>query len=74
MPNYMGYFPPGVNVSQSMYQQMPSSSDVPVMTLPPLYVGPAMNVMHSSQAIDQGSDGTPAKKKHTSQWALEKRR
>ena len=77
MPNYMGYFPPGVAVGQSMYQQMPPSSDVP-MSLPPLYVGPAMGLpVHAQTTNSEQQNGTeqPApKKKHTSPWALEKRR
>lgn len=73
MPNYMGYFPPGTApVSQSVYQQMPPSSDGTVMALPPLYVGPATTT--ASAPGEANADGTPAKKKHTSQWALEKRR
>jgi len=77
MPSYMGYFPAGVPVPQSMYQQMPPSSDVQVMALPPLYVGPPMSMtVHGSQAASElnNSEGAPSKKKHTSQWALEKRR
>lgn len=86
MPNYMGYYPQGVPGVQQvplppqMYQQMPGTSDTP-MSLPPLYVGPAMGlavsggqVINNSSSNEQAAEPTSSKKKHTSQWALEKRR
>jgi hypothetical protein len=86
MPNYMGYYPQGMSGVQQvpmsgapqMYQQMPATAEAPVMSLPPLYVGPAMGMPGASGQVigsEQAAfDNANAKKKHTSQWALEKRR
>jgi hypothetical protein len=85
MPNYMGYYPQGMSGVQGpmsgapqMYQQMPATTETPVMSLPPLYVGPPMGMaVPGGQVINNeptSSESASSKKKHTSQWALEKRR